>query len=127
MAQNTNQIDPATIKALLETSGDDVEMMALLKQMHAADQLRGTALSRQSKTPWGALAQGLAGYGAGQQDKQFMEQMKGYGGRRKTSRGALYDAMFPGQTPEQGPEQVGGPGMPGMPEELIPPIGETVY
>src|SRR3972149_9544336 len=92
------QIDPETIKAILEMSGDDLEIQAMLKQMTMSDALRGAALAPgTSKNVFGAVAQGLAGYGAGREQEQFRTGMKGMGQRKAAGRGRFFVALFPPQ------------------------------
>ena len=63
-----------------------------------SDALRGTALGGGSKNAYGAVAQALAGYGAGQQEQKFRGSMTELGGKKRTGRGKFFEAMFPGAT-----------------------------
>jgi hypothetical protein len=104
MAQMTPQgeIDPETIKSILAMSGDDLEIQAMIKQMAMADSLRGAAIAPgTSKNVYGALAQGLAGYGSGREQEKFDTGMKGMGQRKMTGRSKFFDALFPKQTSEE--------------------------
>ena len=94
----SGKIDPETIKSILAMAGDDLEIQAMLKQMEMSNALRGAAIAPgTSKNVYGALAQGLSGWGAGQEQKQFREGMRGMGARKAAGRGRFFEAMFPQQ------------------------------
>lgn len=93
---DANQLSPEVIKILMETGELDPEEAALAKQMETAEALRNRAIAPQtSKNAFGAIAQGLAGYGAGTMQKEFAGKAKPFNERRIKSRNTLYNAMFP--------------------------------
>lgn len=100
MDMNKNQLDPALIKLLLEANRDDPELQALMHQMETADALRDRAIApNTSHNAFGALAQGLAGYGSGKMAKQFPGQLQPIVDRRIGARRGMYEGMFPSGGP----------------------------
>lgn len=105
MNMNTNQLPPELIKYLIETGELDPEQQALMQQMETADALRGVALGNRSRDAFGAIAQGLAGYGSGKMGKEFAGKLKPFNERRIGSRKELFGALFPSGGQAQGAER----------------------
>lgn len=93
-----NQLSPELVRLLIETDEGDPEMAALKRQMETADVLRARATAPDtSKNVFGAMAQGLSGYGAGKAQKEYADLLRPHTQRRQKSRQGLFEAMFPGQ------------------------------
>lgn len=102
---DARQLPPEVIKLLLETGELDPEEAALAKQMETAEALRNRAIApKSSDNVFGAIAQGLAGYGAGTMQKELAGKLKPFNERRIASRRGLFETMFPG--PQQRAQQM---------------------
>lgn len=120
--QAPKELDSDAVKALLAMSGDDLELQAILKQLETANQLRHSAIGSDSKNAYGAIAQGLAGYGAGKRESDFNTGIERLKGSKKTGRQSFYDMMFPKEVADEQPEQLSGP-VDDSPPELLNQYG----
>ena len=116
MAENENKMSPEFIQKMIEMSSDPETKAMLAQQLSMADHLRGTATaSNTAKNAFGAIAQGLAGYGAGKAQELYKQGLGKYSKDQQAGKKLFYNALFPqNQTPQQ-------PGMdPGM--SVPPPV-----